>query len=538
VTRAATQSMTPLLLLALLPLLLGSMCEGDGSGTPPRLNQKAIDERCAPIAGDFPSGFDLLPGAAAFGVAMQFSPPALLTFRLDSVPPQRVRSGALHFLAADSDGDGVDDAAFFRSLGLCPHFNPSCSTYPTPGSVTAIRDDLVLVTSSGYEQVLFLSPFGGAAFPVSVLNPSAQGDHRPEDHPFLPAPGITVSRTAIATQVCVYPDSPASAFDSLGRAIAPEPFCDVSRPGFLTGFSAATAMLGDRLFVATSNLRAPSVARFEPGTVLVFDFVPSGTTYRVSPRAQNGALFTTAFNPTGLTPHRTQAGRDLLLVSLTGAIDAGGTVIGEGGIDVIDVASLRIVAHIPLGLSGTSFGPIAIDPGARIGLAGAEGARQIYAVDLRSLEDPALYSGSGTPIWLDGSQLGFADARIHWADAPLALPHRADGPDPRICPPRTNVALNTAGDLAYVTDWCDGSLVTFDVDTSAASGQPITASAFTLVSRANLVAPKTASQFGRLSTPSMIRTRRGGGPFPVDEPDAYFIANEPDGHLCAIRAAY
>ncbi len=526
------------LILALTPLLFGSLCEGDGSNDPPKLEQSSLDTRCATVAGDFPSGFDLLPGGSPFGVVMQFSPPALLTFALDRVPPQRVATGPLHFLSADSDGDGVDDAAFFRGLGLCPFFNPNCSTYPVPGAVRAVRDDLVLLTTSAYEGVVLLSPFGGAPFEVTLENPLAQDDHDPDDHPFLPPGGSSALRTGVATQVCIHPDGAAPAFDSLGRAIAAEPYCDATRPGYLSGYTSAASVTGDRLFVATSNLRAPSVARFEPGTVLVFDFVPDGASYRVSPATTHGVLFTTAFNPTGLTPYRTRGGRELMLVSLTGAIDAGGRVLGEGGIDVIDVASLRVVAHVPLGLAGPGFGPIALEPSGRIGLLGAEGARQIYAIDLRGLDDPALYAGSGGPVWLDGSAPGFPDARIHWADAPLVLPARADGPDPAVCPPRTNVALNSAGDLALVTDWCDGSLVTFDVDTNVADTDPITPAAFTLIGRANLLAPKTPGQIGRLSTPSMIRARPGAGPFPVDEPDAYFIANEPDAHICATRAEY
>ena len=519
-------------LAMLAPALVGSLCEGDGSGSPPRIVQSGVDPRCAPISGAFPSGFDLLPGPLPLGVVMQFSPAKLLTFSLDSSPPRRVGDESVPTLPADSDGDGFDDADFYRAIGLCPSFNPACTTYPTPGALEAVYDDLVLLTTSGYEEVMFLEPMSGAPVAVTVANPLAAGTHRPEDHPFLPPAGSEAPRTAIATKVCVYPPS---AFDSLGGAIAPEPLCDPGRPGYLTKFTAAATTAGGRLFVANSNLKSPSVARFQPGTVLVFDFDERGAPIRISPRTTRGVLFTNAFNPTGLTRYRTGAGRDLVLVSLTGAIDAGGTLISDGGIDVIDVASLRVVAHIPLGRSGTSFGRIAIEPGGRVGLLGAESARQIYAVDLRVLEDPALYSANGAPIVLDGSAAGFPDARIHWADAPLRLPDRPDGPDIRLCPPRTNVALNAAGDLAYVTDWCDGSLVIIDVDVDAPSGQPITADAFSILSRANLLAPKTAAQYGRLSSPSMIRTRPDTTPAPFDEPDTYFIANEPDAQLCTVR---
>jgi hypothetical protein len=529
-SRRAARAAVALALLA--PALLGSLCEGDGSGASPRIVQSGVDPRCAPIAGAFPSGFALLPGVASLGVVMQFSPAKLLTFRLDTAPPERVGDEPVPGLPADSDGDGFDDADFYRALGLCPFFNPSCITYPTPGALEAVYDDLVLLSTSGYEEVMFLEPFSGEPVWVTVANPPAGGGHRPADHPFLPPAGSEAPRTAIATKVCIYPPSPV---DSLGDAIAPEPLCDAGRPGYLTKFTAAATRAGQRLFVATSNLKAPSVARFQPGSVLVFDFEENRGTIRISPRAAGGVLFTTAFNPTGLTPYRTRAGRDLVLVSLTGAIDAGGALATDGGIDVIDVASLRVVAHIPLGLSGTGFGRIAIEPGGRVGLLGAESARQIYAVDLRVLEDPALYGAGGAPIWLDGSTAGFADARIHWADAPLRLPDRPDGPDPRICPPRTNVALNAVGDLAYVTDWCDGSLVVIDVDVDVSASQPIGADAFTILSRSNLLAPKTPAHLGRLTSPGMIRTHPDTTPPPFGQPDTYFIANEPDAQLCAVR---
>ena len=45
--------------------------------------------------------------------------------------------------------------------GFFSIFNPRCTTYTTPGAVEAVYDDLVLLATSGYEEVMFLEPISG-----------------------------------------------------------------------------------------------------------------------------------------------------------------------------------------------------------------------------------------------------------------------------------------------------------------------------------------------------------------------------------------
>jgi len=49
-------------LVLLAPLVMGSVCEGDGGSRPGVIEQAPIDPRCTPVGGPFPSGFDLLAG--------------------------------------------------------------------------------------------------------------------------------------------------------------------------------------------------------------------------------------------------------------------------------------------------------------------------------------------------------------------------------------------------------------------------------------------------------------------------------------------
>ena len=141
---------TLLLLSALTPLLLGGVCEGDGSKNPPVIRQEPVDPRCAGVAGPYPSGFDLLPGSAPEAVVVQFTPTAVLAFDLETTPPSLLSPDSIPPLPADSDGDGFVDIERYREVGLCPAINPECETAPSAGAVHAAFDDLAFVGTSGY----------------------------------------------------------------------------------------------------------------------------------------------------------------------------------------------------------------------------------------------------------------------------------------------------------------------------------------------------------------------------------------------------
>ena len=246
-------------------------------------------------------------------------------------------------------------------------------------------------------------------------------------------------------------------------------------------------------------------------------------------------IFTHAFNPTALTRHVNAAGRELVLVTLSGALSTSGEVLTAGEIEVIDAVSRRAVARIPLELAGPSFGPLAIAAGGRVALFGAEGRHALYAIDLSSLDDPALYQPRAEPVLLDGSQPGFPDARIFSADAPFELPRRPNGPTDALCPTRTQVATNAAGTLAFATDWCDGTLHLISIDALGASSAPFERRRFRHERWLPILEPKDPRSNGLLAAPGMPRVRDGRPGIDYSGPDVFFIANEPEGQLCALR---
>lgn len=510
-------------------------CEGTGSEQPGRIIQQAGDPRCTPVGGPYPSGLDTLPNNSRYAVLMQFTPKALLAFDLGVSPPRLITQEASPAFPADSDGDGVPDIEAFREAGLCPEFNPLCFADPKPGHVNAIREDLVFVTTSDYEQVLFMEPSTGRLKPLSVLNPENQAQHRAQDWPLLPEQGAAVLRTGVSTQRCIHPDP---ALDSQGEVIGMDPQCDVDKAGFMTGFTVATAYGGERLFVATSNLASPSEARFNPGSLLIYDLNLQHEPPTIQPHVEKPLLQTSDFNPTALSNYVTPLGRELILVTNTGALSFDGNLIGASGVDVIDVESLKVVARYPLGQAGAR-GPVAIDPTGRIGLLGAESQRALYAIDLAPLDDPQLYVRlEEPPVDLDGSTPNFPDARIFWADQPLTWPGRPDGPSERLCPTRTDVSFGVNREIAYATDWCDGSLAVLSVDWRPPFPVPFPAEQFRILDRLDWAAPKTPALYGLSAAPSMIQAPDSTSEAETLATQVVFVLNEPEGQLCTANLTY
>ena len=231
--------------------------------------------------------------------------------------------------------------------------------------------------------------------------------------------------------------------DSLGDPIGLNQFCDDTRNGFVTRFTAGGALIDDRLFVATSNLLRSSRAQFAPGTVLIFEFDTSFDPPRARPDSATSLILTTGFNPTTVTPYTTPSGRDLALVGVSGAIALGtgpDLIRTDSAIDVIDVATRELIATIPLGRAGLGFTGLAIDPTGRIALIGAATDRALFGIDLAALDDPSIGFGSEPlPILLDGSTPGFRDARLYDADSPFLLPKRANGPPDSQCTTQISV---------------------------------------------------------------------------------------------------
>lgn len=480
------------------------------------------------LSGAFPSGFDLLPDGN--GVVVQLAPPAVLGLDLSQSPPALLASDPIPplFPNGDSDGDGVSDGVASSAAGF--GFRT-----PLPGSVTAVDDDLVLLSASNYEELIFVDPRSGELVEFRVETPAS---FAPGAYPFLPAPGTSALRTALSTRACI---EPAVAFDSLGDPIGADSRCPPPASGasLATALTSGTAVSQGRIYAPMVNLLSSAQGRFAPGVVLVYELDLSQSPILARPDATTPVIFTTGFNPTRATAHTTPGGRSLVLVTVTGAIGAGtgaGNLLTDAAVDVIDTASRRVVATIPLGRAGPSFDAVAIDPSGRLALLGSSSQNVLFGVDLASLDDPALYSGAAgdPPIVLDGSNPDFPDARVFTADTPLALPELPEGPDPASCAGFTHVAIDGLGLRAHATDFCDGTLTTLLLDLAGAP-VPLPPDRISVLGRRTPFAPNVPSSLTQLRAPGVIRIRPGEPGVDFLGPDGFVVAGLPEGTVCAFR---
>ena len=508
--------------LALIFLLLLCACEGTGSsGGSLRVDASRVDAACEPVPGTFPSGLGFLPGSADQVAAVELQPPALTIFDLGGPAP--VQRSRVPLPSLDMDADGERDALV--GMDLLDH---CCRLPPILGTLDTDGDDTLLVSTSGYEQVLTADAASGTLLLVQVETPASA---RAGDHPLLPPPGGAALRTAVSTFACAYPPVP---FDSAGAALGPHPRCDPGRPGFLTSFTAGKAVAGGHLFVATSNLARSDPPIFRPGTVLVFEWDDTGATPVARPSPTTRMLFTSGFNPTGVARHVTPAGRELVLVTATGAIGAATgpeNIRTEAFLDVIDVASLRVVASIPLGFAGPSFEPVALHPGGGLALLGSSSQRQLFAVDLRPLDDPDLYLPRPGPVLLDGLTPGFPNARIAGADDPIVLPDRLDGPPAFLCAGLTEARFDHSGSTAWAIDECDGTLTRMTIDLSGNPPIPLPRARIQVLEQSEPFAPTDA--VGLTRSPGNLRVRPGRPGLDYTGPEMVLTSGEPAG-VCAL----
>jgi hypothetical protein len=501
-------SVIPLLLAALL--LPAAKC-GGGSGSkgkPARVTIESPDLRCAalPEPFGFPPGFDFLPGDPDPGLvlAATFARPSLLTLNVRRVP-----------------------------------FRAAAGTHP--------YHDLALVTLSGYEAVLFVDP-AGEAVRVELATPPSYPDWKLRLWP--EAGQSDPSRTGIPNFPCVVP--PAGARDSRGellsRALDPADWCREGQPSFTANFSSGAAVAADHLFVSVSNLgedRGQENTQYLPGAVAVYGFDRSGARPRLSP-AEIGPegipiLFTSpgSFNATHVQAYTTPGGRELVLVTMSGAIgipeddpdtqvlEGGALRISNGSVEVIDAQTLRLVASIPLRRANPSFRGLAIDPSGRVGLVGDLSARHIYAVDLAPLDslDPA----ASEPVVL--RQAVIFDGRD-----PFRVPRLPDSPPIETCPGWIeSIAFNHSGDRAHALEFCDGSLVSVEVEFQAGDPVPLASSSFRPGPVEALTAPLRTDTLGLTRQPSAIQVRAGEPGVDFSGPDVFFLVGEPEGLLCGIR---
>lgn len=495
-------------------------CEGKGGSGGLVVRNEITVENCTPppTLSFFPPGLALLSESLERAVVAQSDPNAIVTYDLRGERPATL---AAHTLGVDSDGDLRDDAATIRPILGFP-------LYPVMGEVQAPDDSVVLASTSSYEQVLAFDPTTALPIPMGVSTPAALSDI---DYPLLPAPGSRAVRNGLSTLACVYPTG---AVDSTGSPVAVDPRCGATRPSFLTNLTAGKAIAAGRLFVATSNLALG--ARFLPGTVLVFDWNASAGTIEAQPSAATPVLYTSGFNATGVARFQTVEGRELVLVTVTGAIGTGtgqSNVLTESFVDVIDPTVPRIVATIPLGFAGPSFDAPAIDPTGRIAWLGASSSRQLYAVDLRPLDDPRLYQPDAPPLILDGQSIGGLDARIFTADRPFPLPPRSDGRSSAACEGLTDVTVNASGTEVFASDYCDGTITRIQLSLDDEPTIPFPESRFRVIAQENAFAPNDV--VGELRAPSIVAARPGIPGVDYTSPDVLALVGQPEGQVCAIR---
>jgi hypothetical protein len=252
-------------------------------------------------------------------------------------------------------------------------------------------------------------------------------------------------------------------------------------------------------------------------------------------------IVTTAFNPTHVTAY-SAAGREFVLVTASGAlgivedqpgtpeIESGGLALTDAAIDVIDASTLELVATVPLGRAGLAFGPLAIDPGGRVAVAGSAVARWLLAADLEVLA--ALPASTGAPLVLDGSS--GPDAVVFDAAAPFQIPARIDGAPPATCPGFTaGVAFDHSGRRLFASDFCDGTLAEIGVDLSGAGAAPLPASRFDFIALSPVTAALRSDTLGRPRGPSVLRARPGVPGRDFTGPELFVLVDQP-GLLCGI----
>ncbi len=524
-----------------LSLSIGG-CAGDASdGESPTIEFSNTSE-CIRFDGGFPSDLVLLPGDGGEAAVGQVVPTAILGLDLDREPPRLLARDTIPGFPAvpcarcggiarvDSDSDGEADACRSDSEGF------RCFS-PVAGNLFAVDATRIALSTSGYEQVVFVDPRTNALLQVELDPAVASATFEPSDWPFWPAAGDRPVRTAISTRACVY-DSGLS--DSLGDPIGPSTSCDGTRAGFVSGFTAGVARARGRLFVATSNLLRSSQAQFAPGTLLVFDYDDTSAPPRTRPDPDRSVILLSGYNPTSVTAYRTLGGRDLLLVGLTGAIALGtgsDLVRSDASIDVIDAETLDLIATIPLGRAGLGFSELAIDSTRRIALAGAATSRALFGIDLAALDDPALGLGPETlPIVLDGSDPDYPDARLYSASDPFVLPSRADGPAPGECTTQTSVSLSRDAAWGATSDFCDGTISVLALSLPASRATSLDLDTVLRIERVQKVAaPLVAESGDRLRAIDRVLIRPGEPGIDFDGPDAYFSAGLPEGAVCGMR---
>lgn len=526
-------------------LLLGVawtlFCVGCGQATEGRVANRSAACLALVPPDPFPPGFAFLipevAGDPLEALVTTFARSTVVPLAIETTPFGVAPGKRALELPADVDGDGADDFAAIDDIAVA-------------------GPDLAFVTTSGSERVLFLDPRLPALRTAQLSLPESL------DPANTPVPSGPEARTGIRSDFCIFPRP--GALDSRGRshadplAIPPPLVCNAAAlaPNFRASFTSGVQRMGDRLFVAMSNLgqgQGRADTQYLAPAVLVFRIEDVGGVLHVEPATDtpDGSpvilLGEGHFNATHLTPHRNAAGREFLLVTLTGAvgirpddlntseIESGTLPLSDGAVDVIDVESARLVASFPLA-SGTpgGRGP-AIDPTGRVAVFGDSASRELLAIDLSVLDslpaadqipfdEPIVFGENGAPFGV-----------IFDGVAPFPLPHSADGPAPDTCPGHIDsVAFSADGRSFFAADTCDGTLFTVALDVSAAPTTQELRARFQLEDVLALTAPIVADTFGLPRQPTALAVRPGAPGLDYAGPELFFLVAE-EAAFCGIR---
>lgn len=193
---------------------------------------------------------------------------------------------------------------------------------------------------------------------------------------FSPKSGDVLSTTAVLRDVNVGAGRANSDGSSSPSTIA-------------TSYPSSIALLGDTLFVSTSNyIRTEAPALAAPGTVLVFEIGAECAMNFLN------AIVTTGYNPTGLAIRNDEE----LIVTNSGVlsiVDATAVPETDSSVDIVDVNSLNVIANINLGLVSASFHAMAITSDGTRGFVGSSAYGEVYELDLANRK---LLRGPTDPI--------------------------------------------------------------------------------------------------------------------------------------------
>ena len=228
--------------------------------------------------------------------------------------------------------------------------------------------------------------------------------------------------------------------------------------------TSGAVLMGEKIFVSTSNMRAGSDPVCQPGTVWIVGYDALAASF--SSTTPEGVIVTTAYNPTALTPFdfvTTSGSYRALLVTNSGvlAIESGnGVALTDGSVDVVDVDLECVVASYPLGLGLPGFSPVAVASQAGTsgqtvyrGYTGSAGFNHVYELDLTGLES---YLGS-CPDPNDIPQL--AGKVLAGPDDPIVASEQSEGSANDV----VQVVVNHDGTRAYATGYNTGTLAVLEL---------------------------------------------------------------------------